>query len=176
MRLGRVTCPAPLASRGHKIRNGNSKNCPLGPAFRVVDLNNRTSNRAKLRPAKNMTRDKDYVVRRPRHLATAPDSARAWIEYADGEANATAEVQLVDFSRQGLQFLCPVALSQESEIVVCIAVEENHFDLRLPGNVRWQRPLSGGRWGVGCVFKQEVDWSELGELFLHDVLAHDLDS
>ena len=122
-----------------------------------------------------METDQQYIVRRPRHQAGTVSGAKVLVDCPHDDSSANIEVDLIDFSRQGAQFRCAVPLAIDATICLRIITVESDLDVRIKGRVLWRRLASTDCWGIGCVFDQEVEWTALGELFLHDILAINLD-
>jgi hypothetical protein len=121
------------------------------------------------------TDSKEFVVRRPRHEATASTSCHVWLELISREPCTQRNAELVDLSRQGLQLKLDAPLDPEESVVVRIQHTANRLDLKLTGHTRWQRACEDGRWAVGCLFDEPLGYEILGELFLSGILSMDTD-
>jgi hypothetical protein len=114
-----------------------------------------------------------YVARKPRHQAARELGVSVVIERVTPSLYERTEVELVDLSREGVQFRSSQPLSVGETITLRIHDVPSGLRLDRRGAVKWEKPLQQGRWSIGCQFFEPVDWETLGELFLNDVLSTD---
>ena len=81
--------------------------------------------------------------------------------------------ELVNFSRQGVQFHLKEPLEKGELPVVRLQATDSALAVQIPARVRWVTPDEHLGWLVGCEFESEVPWETLGELFIHEVLSQD---
>jgi hypothetical protein len=112
-----------------------------------------------------------YIARRPRHQTAGSPDVRVLVERGEGEDPTRASAELLDLSRTGIRLRTAASLAVDESLTVEIRDESSGLQLTRPATVRWTSPEPDGKWSVGCLFAEQVDWPTLGELFLNDVLS-----
>jgi hypothetical protein len=116
-------------------------------------------------------RDRQLVLRRPRHAASDVASLRVEIHRAEGESPRVLTGQLVDFSRMGAHCTLPLVLPIGEKAEMRLVREPDEVVLTREGEIRWNHRDENGNWSIGFQFTTPLDWESLGELFLVGVLT-----
>lgn len=111
------------------------------------------------------------IVRQPRHLASGEPQLTCEVLRLDGQPWSDARPQLVDFSRGGCCVRWAIRLSKGEQIGLRLCDELSGLALELSAAVRWIRVEDRGGCMAGCQFDREVDYEQLGELFLAGFLS-----
>ncbi len=111
------------------------------------------------------------VVRKPRHAANSEATLRVEL-LSGGETFVDDDApQIVDFSRGGCKLRWNDGLPPGEPIVIRLCDRANGLSLEIPARVRWSRPTPPGSFWAGCRFDRELDYEQLGELFLAGFLS-----
>ncbi len=116
-------------------------------------------------------RDRQLVLRRPRHAASGVASLRVEIHRGEGESPNVLKGQLVDFSRMGAQCTLPMVLAIGQKAEMRLVRASGEVVLARDGEIRWNHRDEKGQWSIGFQFTTPLDWESLGELFLVGVLT-----
>ena len=111
------------------------------------------------------------IVRHPRHPVQESGTIAITIQRAKPTPNAVGVPEILDFSRGGCRLRWSERLQKSEPITFCIADTANGMTLELPATVRWCREVDGEQFESGCQFDQEIDYEQLGELFLAGFLS-----
>lgn len=111
------------------------------------------------------------VVRKPRHAATGEATLRVELLRGDETFVDDDAPQIVDFSRGGCKLRWTEALLDGEVIVIRLCDTANGLCLDIPARVRWSRPTPPELFSSGCRFDRELDYEQLGELFLAGFLS-----
>lgn len=113
------------------------------------------------------------IVRQPRHLVHETDMVT--IEVAGKPlADKTSRVpEIIDFSRGGFRLKWDHPLRQGDPITLQFTDHSNGLSLQLPGTIRWVRDANGDCYDAGVQFDNEIDYEQLGELFIAGFLSTD---
>lgn len=113
----------------------------------------------------------DYVPRSPRHPSSG---TLVEVIRAPGGLAGAVQAELVNLSREGFQLRLPLVLDNQEQVIMRITTPDHRVDTMFPATVRWQREELSGDWLAGCKTDWQLDLETLGELFLSEILATDL--
>ena len=111
------------------------------------------------------------IVRHPRHPVQESGAIAITVEAPNSGSEATDAPEIVDLSRGGCRLRWNQPLEKNGPITLCIADTGNGLKLQMPATVRWCRKIDGQQFESGCQFDQEIDYEQLGELFLAGFLS-----
>ena len=113
------------------------------------------------------------IVRQPRHFVQDAKNLTIGIMRSASLKSGESAPEIIDFSRGGFRFRSEEPVQESETIVLRLADEANGLSLELPGTVRWTRDLTDNRHEAGVQFESEIDYEELGDLFIAGFLSTD---
>jgi hypothetical protein len=114
------------------------------------------------------------VARQPRHAASGEAAPRVRIQRPQADEGTSCDASLLNFSRGGCRVRCRENFREGEAVLVRLGDPARGLELSLPGTIRWCRDEDEKGFAAGCQFDDEVNYEQLGELFLAGFLATDV--
>ena len=113
------------------------------------------------------------VVRHPRHSVHETETVSIEVAKGQDAPDTNAPLEIVDFSRGGFRLIWGNPLQKSESIALRFTDHSSGLSLDLPGIVRWARCIDGDLYEGGVQFDDEIDYEQLGALFIAGFLSTD---